>query len=155
MLRDGLSIVEYQPAKYDVQLFSPPDLSSAADDAAPGLSLMPSVAPFTIVGEPVSSVNLPAASFDSMIRRYSRPPALFFAFSGTMKFSPAAMRVQSTGSFAPSRSGVYVAVVRKSFGATGFCSFSSQEPDGMNAALPWFHWVWDWMWSSPSVPCMK
>src|SRR5690349_18506011 len=116
MAYSGSFIGAYQVAKYVDQLLSPPDLISALDDSAPGLSLRPSAAPLTTVGEPVSSVNLPAPFFDSIRRRYSRPPARFFAFSGTMKPSPAAISVQSTGSLAPSSSGVYVAVVRKSFG---------------------------------------
>ena len=74
------------------------------------------------------------------------------ALAGTMKASAALTRVDWNGSLEPSISGVGATVVAKSLGATFFCSFSSHEPDGMNAALPSFQRVWDWMWSRPSVP---
>ena len=50
------------------------------------------------------------------------------------------------------QAGVGATVMSKSSGVTFFCSFSSQEPQGMNAALPWFHAVCDWMWSGPRCP---
>lgn len=40
----------------------------------------------------------------------------------------------------------------KSAGMTFADSFSTQEPFGMNSALPLAHAVCDWMWSIPGVP---
>lgn len=40
----------------------------------------------------------------------------------------------------------------KSLGMTLADSFSTQEPFGMNSALPWAQAVCDWMWSRPGCP---
>ena len=43
-------------------------------------------------------------------------------------------------------------VMSKSFGRDFAASFSTQEPLGMNSALPLVQAVCDWMWSRPGVP---
>ena len=43
----------------------------------------------------------------------------------------------------------------KSSGVCLSCSFSSQEPEGMKAALYWFQAVCDSVWVRPLVPASR
>ena len=87
------------------------------------------------------------------MRKYSRPPATLLALAGTMNGSPAVPRIASKGSLSPlPRLGVGAMVMLKPAGVTSFCSFSSQEPQEMKAALPWHQAVCDCMWSRPGEP---
>src|SRR5215475_2371820 len=87
--------------------------------------------PLTIVGARRVLEKLVAASFDSIARRISLPPATFFPWEGTMNGSPAAARsdsygidglVETVGSGAP--------VMLKPDFVASFISFSIQAPDG-------------------------
>ena len=62
-------------------------------------------------------------------------------------------RIASYGSLSPlPRLGVGATVMLNPAGVTSFCSLSSQEPQEMNAALPWHQAVCDCLWSRPGEP---
>src|SRR5437899_333757 len=74
------------------------------------------------------------------------------ALAGTMNGWPAPARMASNGSLSPVSEGIGMNFMSKSLGVDLSCSFSSQEPQGMKAALYWFHAVCDSMCVRPLVP---
>ncbi|CAM5597958.1 hypothetical protein SGLAM104S_07902 [Streptomyces glaucescens] len=72
-----------------------------------------------------------------------------------MKGSPAPARIASNGISLPSSSGIGRNFMSKSGGVCFSCSFSSQEPEVMKAALYWCQRVCDSVWSRPFVPGIR
>src|SRR3954471_20607132 len=87
--------------------------------------------PLTIVGASRVLEKLVAASFDSIARRISLPPALFFAWDGTTNGSPAAARRPAAGIFGLVVTvGSGAPVISNPDFVAVFISFSIQPPDG-------------------------
>ena len=87
--------------------------------------------PLTIVGARRVLAKFVAASFDSIARRISLPPATFLAWAGTMYGSPAAARSASYGiAGLPETTGSGAPVILKPVFVASFISFSIQPPDG-------------------------
>src|SRR3954451_20723548 len=80
----------YQLAKYQVINWSPAAESRSRAERSAVLISRPSAAPRTIVSWLDSELTCAATSADSNARRYSSPPALFFACSGTKNGAVAA-----------------------------------------------------------------
>ena len=69
--------------------------------SSPYGSSTPSVAPATTGRLATFLVKSCAPFLESMVRKYSRPPATFLALAGTMNGSPAVPRIASNGSLSP------------------------------------------------------
>ena len=91
-------------------------------------------------------------SLESMWRTNSFAAGRFFAFAGMMNGSPEPALIASNGILAPDGRGIGRNFMSKSAGVCLSCSFSSQEPQVMNAALYWFQRVCDSVWVRPLVP---
>ena len=115
---------------------------------------MPSVPPLNAVSDFTLLVKFFDDASLSMMRSCSMPPSAFFALAGTMKGSPPEAQMVPKGSLSElSRpEGARDAQSRSPSAMIFAASFSTQEPFGMNSALPSVHAVCDWMWSRPGVP---
>src|ERR1700754_3849790 len=86
--------------------------------------------PLTMVGARRVLEKLVAAAFDSIARRISLPPALFFAWDGTTYGSPAAARSPAAGSLGLEVTvGSGAPVMSKPDLVADFISFSIHPPD--------------------------
>src|SRR5262249_32603805 len=130
-------------------------------------TVSPSAAPLTTVGALVSSENFRAPCFDSIARRNSMPALGFFAFEGTTHDSDAWIRAEPAGILSLLLTSQFASIVswkpggilrppagsRLSVGSDlPLISLSSQEPTGMNAALPSKNACCDWRCERPSEP---
>src|SRR3954454_8232235 len=87
--------------------------------------------PLTIVGARRVLEKFVAASFDSIARRISLPPATFLPCDGTTYGSPAAARSPAAGSFGLEDTvGSGAPVMSNPDFVAHFISFSIQPPDG-------------------------
>ena len=91
----------------------------------------------------------------SMMRSSSIPPSAFRALRGTMYGSPPEAQMVPYGILSEADRLDGAPTARSKCGFFAICladSFSTQEPFGMNSALPSAHAFCDWRWSRPGEP---
>ncbi len=114
---------------------------------------MPSVPPLKAESDLVLVVKDFEDASLSMMRSCSRPPWGFFALLGTMNGSPPEAQMVPKGILSEeSRPEGAPTDSLKSLGMIAASSFSTQEPFGMNSALPRAHAPCEPRWSRPGVP---